>query len=50
MFICEIYPNLRYAWIRRVMVSWRNGISVGFYPDYEHCALELRAWAGWKIR
>lgn len=51
MFVYEVYPELRYAWIRRVMVSWRNDeLSIGFYPDWEHCAFQVALWAGWKIR
>lgn len=44
MFLYEIYPRWRYAWLWKLMISWDKGVTVGYYPDWLNCRWEWRVW------
>lgn len=46
IFLFEWNGRLRYAWLWKFLVSWDKGITIGFYPDYEHCRFEVTLWTG----
>ena len=50
IFLCDINRALKYAWLWKVLISWSDGVTIGFYPDYEHCEFEVTLRTGRERR
>lgn len=46
----EINRQWKYAWVWKFLISWTDGVTVGFYPDYENCRFEVSLWTGKEKR
>lgn len=50
IFLFDVNRRQKYAWVRRILICWSDGVTVGFYPDYEHCQFEVTLWTGKERR